>query len=393
MKLSLGAFGATCVVAFVLYACADSDESNATPPTDTGDASGFPAALDAGIDAPADAAEEADVSTPPKVCSDSDLCHLPLPNKEKLVAVWGDGAGGAWSASAEGSILELDPTGWKVHATDLGALVAIWGSGPTDIWAAGEKGVYHSTGAAFTPSTLPGAFPTKVTSIAGTAANDVWATGDTEDAQGDPVNTVLHWNGTAWSKVTVPAGVNYYRVWSHAASGVWLAGSAPLPPPDEFTIVTTVYRRAPGKTTFDEVTLPTSSRFPENPTLDILRDVVGAVTPNGTTVWIHAVSVSDFPAVIKGTSADGGATFTWTYEENKGLTSNPHYNAVFTADPNDGWAVGEWGQVRRWNGTAWQPQAVTLTNLPMIKTLNAVWASTDRAYIVGDDIAIEWRKP
>jgi hypothetical protein len=393
MKLSLTVLGAGCAAALALFACADSEESSSAP-IDTADGSALPPSNDAGVvDPPADAAAEADVVTPAKVCSDSQLCHLALPVKENLVAVWADGAGVAWSVTTEGSILKLEAGAWKVHATKLGPLVAIWGSSPTDIWAAGEEGIYHSTGGAFTESTLPGAFPTKVTSIWGTAANDVWATGDTENNLGEPVNTVLRFNGTAWAKVTVPTAQAYYKVWAHPGSGIWLAGSRPLPPPDEYTTVSVVLRRAPGKTTFSVVALPTSDRFPDSPILDALRDVRGASTPNGTTTWIHAVSVSSYPGIIKGTSADNGATFTWTYEETTALTSNPEFNAVFPVTPNDGWAVGEWGQVRRWDGTTWKPQAVTLTNLPVINELNAVWATADRATIVGNGIAMEWRKP
>src|SRR5688572_31509792 len=103
MKLSLGALGTTCVLALALYACADSDESTATP-VDTVDGSALPPVNDAGVPPPVDAAAEADVVTPAKVCSDSKLCHLPLPVKEKLVAVWGDGSGVAWSVTTEGSI-------------------------------------------------------------------------------------------------------------------------------------------------------------------------------------------------------------------------------------------------------------------------------------------------
>src|SRR5689334_23208327 len=124
MKLSLSAIGAMSVVALALYACADSDASGTTP-VDNADGSALPPGSDAGTDAPVDAAAEADVVVPAKTCSDSQLCHLPLPVKEKLVAVWGDGAGVAWSVTAEGSILKLETGMWKVHATGLGGLVAI----------------------------------------------------------------------------------------------------------------------------------------------------------------------------------------------------------------------------------------------------------------------------
>lgn len=391
MKLSLSALGVTCAVTLVLYACADSEETNAAP-IDTADGSPVPPAGDAGVDAPIDAAAEADVVVPPKTCSDSNLCHLPLPVKEHLVAVWADGAGVAWSVTTEGSVLKLANGAWTVHATKLGALVAIWGSSPTDIWAAGEKGVYHSIGGAFTASTLPGAFPTKVTSLWGLAANDIYVTGDTVDVDDNAINVVLRFNGSTWTKLTVPAGNTYYRVWANASSGVWIAGSHPLPPPDEFVNVSSVYRKAVGATKFTEVTLPKSPQFPDQPFLSLLREVKSVSVPDASTVWIHGVSVASYPAIIKGTSADNGVTFTWTYDEG-GLSSNPEFNAVFTVTPLDGWAVGEWGQVRRWNGTAWQPQAVTTTKLPVINELNAVWAAADRAYIVGDDIAMEWRKP
>jgi hypothetical protein len=392
MKFSLSSLSLVVALGVVAFACADSQSDASEGPPDG--STGLPAQNDAGtIDPPADAApDQADVVVPPKVCSDQNFCHLPVPAGSTLNTVWGDGTGTVWTASTEGNILRFDATnGWKVHQSGVGEILALWGSGPNDVWAGGDKGVYRYTGTTFAESVLPGTNPTHVTSLWGTAANDLYATGYTENDKAEQVYVLLHWNGTDWSVETTPGGIAYDRVWGHAGAGVWISGYRPLPPPDDLQVECVVLRRGSTDTEFSEIALPKDEEY-DGPFFSTLGQIRGASAPTSTMMWIFSRSLSTSPNVMKGVSADNGATFTWTSYREERLAARPA-NAVYAVSANDAWAVGEYGLVQRWDGTEWKSQQITLTKLPVTKPFRGVWATTDRAYLVGVDIALEWRKP
>jgi hypothetical protein len=390
MKLSLSSLAVVGALGILAFACAgtQSDATNGDPV----DGSALPPNGDAGTtEPPVDAAPEADVVVSPKVCSDASFCHLPLPAGSTLNAVWGDGAGAVWSASAEGNILRFDSGAWKVHQRGAGEILALWGSGPNDVWAGGDKGVYHFTGTTFAESTLPSASPTHVTSLWGTAANDLYATGHTENDLAEQVSVLLHWNGTAWAIEDTPAGIAYDRVWGHPGAGVWIAGLRPLPPPDDTMSEVVVLRRGANDAVFSEITLPKHEEY-DGPFFSTLGDIRGASAPTSTMMWIFSRSLSTSPNVMKGISTDNGATFTWTSIREERLAARP-VSSVFAVSANDAWAVGEYGLVQRWDGSEWKSQQITPTKLPVTKPFRGVWATGDRAYLVGVDIAIEWSKP
>ena len=391
MKLSLSSLVLVTTLGVVAFACADSQSDATEGPPDG--STGLPPQNDGGTTEPVvDAAPEADVVVPPKVCSDGNFCHLPVPAGSTLNTVWGDAAGTVWTASTEGKILEYQPTtGWQVHQSDVGEILALWGSGPNDVWAGGDKGVYRFTGTTFAESTLPGANPTHVTSLWGTAANDLYATGYTENDKAEQNYVLLHWNGTAWSLEKIPAGIAFNRVWGHSGAGVWLAGTRPMPPPDDNMTELVVTRRLANETDFSEVTLPKDVDY-DGDFFSTLAEVRGASAPSSSLMWIFSRSLSTSPNVMKGTSTDNGATFTWTSYREERLAARPA-NAVYAVSANDAWAVGEYGLVQRWDGTEWKSQQITLTKLPVTKPFRGVWATADRAYLVGVDIALEWRKP
>jgi hypothetical protein len=289
-------------------------------------------------------------------------------------------------------ILKFDPTnGWKVHQSDVGEILALWGSGPNDVWAAGDKGVYRFTGTTFVESALPGANPTHVTSLWGTAANDLYATGYTENDKAEQVYVLLHWNGTAWSLEDIPSGIAFDRVWGHTGAGVWISGYRPMAPPDDNMVECVVLRRRADEAVFLQVTLPKDEEY-DGPFFSTLGQVRGASAPTSTMMWIFSASLSNSPNIMKGTSVDNGETFTWSSYREERLSARS-VNSVFAVSANDAWAVGEYGQVQRWDGTEWKPQQIALTKLPVTKPFRGVWATADRAYLVGVDISIEWRKP
>lgn len=393
MKLSLISLGVAAAM-MALLACADSAENEPTEgPIDAStlphtDASGGGETSDAGADA-------SDVAVPPRVCSDQGFCRTVLPaGKHELRGVWADGAGAAWAVSAEGEVLRFDGNAWKVHASGLGPLTAIWGSGPTDVWIGGENGVQHGTGAssgalAFAPSALPGGAKL-ASSIWGTGANDVWVVASLEVDGGTAESRVFRWStgdaGAGWSQVAVPAGVVFDRVWGSAGSGVWLAGTQPIP--DEFYREGVIFRRGVGQKSFTQQALP---KDPDDTSFfATFGGVRGAAAMGDSTIWVFGQSVTGAPRILKASSADNGATFTWTFSR-YGTFEDPAFNAVSASSPNDAWAVGDYGQVRRWDGAQWTPAGITPAKVPIIDPFHAVWSRGGaEAWLVGKDIALRW---
>lgn len=392
MKLSLISLAVAAAMT-ALFACADSAESDPEGPPGgatlpQADAAG------GGGEVPDAGGDASDVRAAPRTCSDQGFCRIALPaGGHELRGVWGDGAGAAWAISAEGEVLRFDGNTWNMHASGLGSLAAIWGSGPTDVWIAGADGVLHGTGAssaalAFAPSPLP-EDAKAATSVWGAGADDVWVVAAVE-VDGMPESRVLRWTktdaGPGWSAVTVPAGVRFDRVWGSAGSGVWLAGTRPVP--DEFFEEGVIFRRPAGQTSFAEQALPSD---PDDTSFfSMFGSVRGAGFMGESTLWIFGHSIFGVPRILKAVSADDGATFAWTFIR-YGTSDDPVFNAVSASAPNDAWAVGDYGQVRRWDGAAWVTAGITPAKLPIIDPFYGAWSrGGDEAWIVGKDIALHW---
>lgn len=376
-----------------VVACADTNEPEVAPAPDS--ATLPPGDAGAPTDA-ADAADaDADAGLPPRECSDQGFCHTKVPDEQTLRAVWGDGTGVVWSVSEQGAVLRWDGAAWKVHASGLGVLSAVWGSGPTDLWIGGEKGIFHGTGAApasltFARSAAPGGIPVHVTSIWGRSATDVWATGTTFDDP--PAGRVLHFTGAStdagptWAVDTVTArSLRFTKVWGTAASGVWVAGSRPVPGL-EFLDETLVLRKAAGAAQFTEVVLPEDPfGEPDAPRLAVLTDA----TPSGdSTMWLVGRNRSSFAHYYEGKSANGGQTFTFTLQVSE-TNKEAANNAVWGTAPNDTWLAGDFGRLHHWDGNAWTQSAITVTKFPVTKALYSVWSKGSQdVWVVGNGIAL-----
>lgn len=125
--------------------------------------------------------------------------EVPLDEPDRsLWWVWPESAGRAWMVGEGGLVAREDGTvlGEPLAST----LYGVWGSGPDDVWIVGgipdgaatadDDLVLHWDGAALTRVTVPvrGATLFKVW---GAAADDVWVSG-----QG---GTMLHWDGAGWT--------------------------------------------------------------------------------------------------------------------------------------------------------------------------------------------------
>jgi hypothetical protein len=102
-------------------------------------------------------------------------------------------------------------------AVSIGLMLA---SPPTAAWALTAA----SCGAWKTVASPPGKI--NLTTVAAVAPNDVWAAGQTV-ADGGLRSLIEHWNGTAWTKATLPASNTYQAInglAAMAANDVWSVG-------------------------------------------------------------------------------------------------------------------------------------------------------------------------
>ena len=364
------------------FACAGSDDARPTN-EDAGDSTspdGTPAPVsneDAGVDA-----------APVRECSDDGVCHTAVPEGQTLRAVWGDGQGVVWAVSGQGAILRWEGSEWTIHASGLGPLSAIWGSGPTDVWVGGASVLFHGTGSS--PDTLTFA-PTQrprgdVTSIWGASASDVWAVAISY--QDEPRSRVLHYapgvGGTAaWSEVAVtedPSEVLFTHVWGTAASGVWLGGTVGGPwTPGR------LYRRPQGASEFEPVLAPSDPEMPAEPYDP--GELMSVSVISGTRMVLLARTLAGDETLVHATTTDGGQTFTLDRAELGEFNGLWSYAVAGTAD--DLWVAGEYGRMRRWNGSAWTASTLSVTKYPVISDFFAFWVKAPNdLWVVGDGIAL-----
>lgn len=130
-----------------------------------------------------------------------------------LHAVWTQNSSEAWAVGEAGSIIRWNGTSWSAaESGTVESLFAVWGSSSTDVWAAGSGGaVLHWNGANWTSTTIGS---TRFYGLWGTAANDVWLVGESS----------YHWDGSAWTPVTMPFATWIYAVWGVSATDVWAVG-------------------------------------------------------------------------------------------------------------------------------------------------------------------------
>jgi hypothetical protein len=101
-------------------------------------------------------------------------------------------------------------------------LTGVWGASASDVWAVGYGTILHYNGTAWSSVAIPATGAASfLLSVWGSSASDVWAVGY-ETTNFTP--TILHYNGTTWS--TVSSGVTQLltSVWGTSASDVWVVG-------------------------------------------------------------------------------------------------------------------------------------------------------------------------
>jgi hypothetical protein len=305
---------------------------------------------------------------------------------------------GASSARAAGgwTIVSVPPTGQNANLSGVSS------TSDTDAWAVGyccaapnflgaKPVIDHWNGTAWSQVSTPatGYSTNSLTAVSASSATDAWAVGRSEPYRYTFYPLAMHWNGTAWA--VSPSAVT-------ALGGQLGVAVADISPTDAYAIGGHLGSAHTGLvaqwngTTWTRRTVPQ----PSNNNLGSDLYAISADGPND--VWIvgtymFEVNPSDF-ANETYTLHWNGTTWSIVPMPLEPGT-NPNFEYVFHSikanSPSDVWAVGESfnaavytsGQtlIEHWNGTAWSivpsPSPGTNATLTGVTTSNAsnnVWA-------------------
>lgn len=126
----------------------------------------------------------------------------------------------AWMSTFKG-LLHWDGTTWTSAPGVTGFFNDVWASSPSDVWAVGLD-VKHFDGTAWSVVTLPqtsGLGQGGWYTVGGTGPSDIWVGGST----GNYGAKLAHWNGTAWAPVSVGVDGRIQDILAFAPNNVWLA--------------------------------------------------------------------------------------------------------------------------------------------------------------------------
>jgi hypothetical protein len=135
-----------------------------------------------------------------------------------------------WNGSRWTRVLTPNPAG--AYYSELNAVSGVSGS---DLWAVGDYNLHfnsackalvlHWNGTAWTRFTVPQPYYSCLTGVSAVSAADVWAVGF--DSRG---TLILHWNGSRWSQVTSPnpggQGATLSAVSAISATDAWAVGQS-----------------------------------------------------------------------------------------------------------------------------------------------------------------------
>ncbi len=284
-------------------------------------------------------------------------------------------AAGPGGMAATGAAAAVPATGQASAALTLSSNPVLFGvsavSG-SDVWAVGRQnstGVFktlilHWNGTAWSKvnSPSPSLADAELMGVSAVSGSDAWAVGWYWNRTGTATDTlILHWNGTAWTQVKSPnpspasPGANSLDgVSARSGSDAWAVGDYLAS--DGLSHALIVHWNG---TAWTQVNSPTAPRY----------------TDFGLT-GVSAVSGSDAWAVgVRGVPSDGRKSGTlifhwdgtaWTLVNSPSPGSGPNQlegvSAVSGSDA-DAWAVGNYSSldnpgasrtlVLHWNGTAW----------------------------------------
>ncbi len=223
--------------------------------------------------------------------------------------------GGSGSGGGGGDTDGSTSTGWETLQDGLpGAILSVWGSGSDDIWVAS-------------------------------------ATGD-----GGP--NAQHFDGTAWTDLTLPVTTDLWWVYGPDTDSVWFVG--------EQSVVLR-HERATGATV--EIQVDEPATFFGIWGMDDTMYTVGGVVPAGP----------DDPPIIVRITGDEATVVT---DLPAGLDSEELWFKVWGSALDDVWVIGDRGTILHFDGSAWSRK--TLPDSPRLVTING--SGPDDVVVVGSSV-------
>ncbi|MBN9165547.1 MAG: hypothetical protein BGO98_19715 [Myxococcales bacterium 68-20] len=134
-------------------------------------------------------------------------------------------------ASGDGGASDAATPAWQTEEYDSRtqrAMPAVWGDEHA-VWLAGDGGTLRRLARADMQTKrfeiVPGPVSADLKDLFGFGANDIWAVGDE--------GTVIHWDGTRWTKLSTPFDdaddkPNLVAVWGSSPEDVWIVGDGTM---------------------------------------------------------------------------------------------------------------------------------------------------------------------
>lgn len=376
-------------------------------------------------------------------CSDDGWCLTnPTPQGSTLLAVHGSRDDDIWAAGEDGAVIHWDGVAWGrmpspsptfrpsaiwafepndvwlvgQHLDGSGESVfchwdgtswaqkgltvqttpqQIWASSPDDIWLGGYASVlWHWQGGSWQEVPAPLPDTVDVEQLWGTSANDLWAV--TQLYAGDSYPHVLtHYDGTAWSRVDLPVGLEPRSIAGTSATDVIVVAVTGFEEDDERVVL----RRDGGGWAPEPVA---AGHLLNGPVVSNTNGIWFGGTDDrfdhrAGGLWTQELVVSDDPknqgdfyamwaspagdvwAVGENGSIARRTAGAWR-RETKGdnVTSNA---AIWGRSDNDLWMASSTATLQHWDGNHWTPS-------PVIEGLS--WGYLDRVWLTGDATGTAW---
>jgi len=249
------------------------------------------------------------------------------------------------------------------------ALTGVYAASPTDAWAVGFPGgndaFEHWNGTSWTGQGLPAGLATApgnsagVKFITGTSASNITAvgTGDINTGAGTIVqeSVAFHFNGTAWSEMTIPANVELGPVLAFSATNLWSVnnnGDA-----EQFN-----------GTTWTTTSLPVPTTLPD-------LDMTSISGSSPSDIWAAGTAFQE------GLHRDNSPVlehFNGTSWSNVTVPAKGGLTDVVDISPADAYAATTLGEILHWNGTTWTAlNATTQTGAAVTGSAVAALSPTD----------------
>jgi len=265
------------------------------------------------------------------------------------------------SADCKPSFQGCDDIGWKTDSPIDSPLTGIWGSAPDDVYAinGSDPTVLHWDGTTWSRIVPLVSHTVHFNGIWGSAANDIYFVGETGS---DQDGLVVHWDGANWTMTNLHSAAKGSftptAIWGRAKDDVHLVGLAGE-----------IWH-------FDGQNWREVNPPPAPP------------TPTDGTTFLQAAAISQDLSDVWGSAADdvyavGGGMIAHWNGSTWSPTSVPYaddYRGVWGSGRNDVFFVGAGGAIVHWDGANWSSMISGTTNL-----LSRVWGTSARDVLAAGD--------